>query len=290
MSLNRTYTWIGEWVEIDGSELINYYWNDFNPTNPTIPSSWTTFEASNPTSSFDLDGFQPWHEVWCWVFNMTNNWTSSETVIVLAEFQRLSGSWRTSWSYRFNFSVAANDVYGWWLYFGIDDDEIWSWYSSYRIRWTRTWSWWDYWEETSYFTVSNMDIDSSLYPAWCLWVDWPHLCYTDWTHWDEWYIHKIAFDSGVYDYVGRDCAWSIWMENSGATAMQRLYYVTESWYKTRTYWCQLRYWWNVNVWSNKRWSIWVPTWDMEYWYWHLCYVTAAGQKLRVLNWPPSWVV
>lgn len=287
MALSMTYDAIWEWVEVNGNELINFYWNDFNPTQPTIPTNWTTAEVSNQTSTFDLFWFQPWHEVWCGMWILENTWSSSVTVWVSWKFQRLrSGSWSTSWQCNWNVTIQANQKRMWYMYFWVDDDEIWDWYTSYRIQWVWASTWWDTGTRNTSFSVSNLNIDSWLYPSGCLWVDWAELCYTDWIYWSEWYIHHIAHDSDVYEYVGRDCAGSIWLEDSGATAMKRIYYVTENWYKTRTYWCQEWYWWNVNVGSSRKWSIRVPTWDMEDWYGHLCYVTATGQKLRVLNWPP----
>ncbi len=287
MAVTLSYKGVWKWIEFDWDELINYYWNDFNPTNPVTPSNRTTFEVSNQTSSFDLDWFQPWHEVWCGVFNLTNDWSSSVNFTLYWDFQRNSGwSWTTSWNFNWNGTIASNQIWGWWMYFWVDDDEIWSWYTSYRIR--RRWTAWSeiIWPEYNYFTVSNLNIDDTLYEAGSLWIDWAHLYYTDWTHWDYWYLHRIAYDSSVYDYVGRDCAWSIWLKDTWWNDRKHIYYVTENWYKTRTYWFQEWYWWNVNVWSQYRWSIRVPTWDADKWYGHLCYVTATGQKLRVLNWPP----
>lgn len=286
MTVTLTYKGIWEWLVANWSEIINYYWNDFNPTNPTLPTPLTSLTVSNPTSSFDLYNFQPWHEVWCWVFNLTNSWSSSVSFTLYWEFQRLKNwTWSKSWQYKFTGTIQANWLYWGWMYFGIDDDEIWEWYTDYRIyrRWA---AWTDIIQSYSNFTVYDLNIDSNLYPSWCLWVDWARLCYTDGTHFYQWYKHEIKNDYSVYEYVGRESAGCIWMENSWATAMKHIYFVTENGYKTRTYWYQERYGGNVNVWSGNRWSLRVPTWDMEYWYWHLCYVTATWQKLRVLNWPP----
>lgn len=292
MSVSLEYTWIGKWIDVDGSLFQYYYWEDFNPTNKTRPTSWETCEAYEPTSTFDLDWFQPWHEVGCGIFILNNDWDSNATFTMSWSFQRLKNwTWSTSWTYWWTSkTIKAHDRYAGYMYFGIDDDEIWSWYTSYRIRWIWAASTWDTWEVYSNFYVSNMDIDSSLYPSGCLRVDWSHLCYTDWTWWGEWYIHKIAYDSNVYQYVGTEYKGYIWMEDSWATAMKHIYYITEYGYKTRTYWYQQRYWGNRNVWTRYAWSIWIPTWDETYWYGHLCYVTAEGQKLRVLNWPPAWYV
>jgi len=288
MGVSLTYHGIWKWVEVDGSLFQYYYWEDFNPTNNSRPSYWTSIEAYEQTGTFDLSWFQPWHEVGCWVWVLESDSESSVNFTLYGDFQRLKNwSWTTSWNYGWRDTISSNKTFAWYMYFGVDDDEIWDWYTTYRIRWRGT-AWSDtIWPIYSNFTVTNLNIDSNLYEAWCLRVDWAHLYYTDWTHWDYWYLHRIAYDSSVYDYVGRDCAWSIWLKDTWWNDRKHIYYVTENWYKTRTYWFQEWYWWDVNVWSQYRWSIRVPTWDADRWYGHLCYVTATGQKLRVLNWPPN---
>ena len=216
MSVSLYYTWIWKWVEVDGSLLQYFYWEDFNPTHNPRPSWWGTVWAYEATNTFDLSWFQPWHEVWCGIWNLKKDWDwSSETFQIKWNLQRLKNStWTTGWDVSWSGTIHINEQWAWYMYFWVDDDEIWDWYSSYRIMWWWSTSWWDMGIAYSYFNVSNLDIDSNLYPSWCLWIDWVNLCYTDWTHWSEWYKHTIAYDSNVYDYVGRDAAWCIWMEDS----------------------------------------------------------------------------
>jgi hypothetical protein len=296
MGASLTYYNVWKWVAVDWSLFQYYYWEDFNPTNNERPVRWDNTTAYQETSNFNLSWFQPWHEVWCWVWQVDNTGDTTLTFTLNWDFQRYRNWTRsTSWSYQWSGTLELWWNWGWYMYFGVDDDEIRDWYSQYRIRWIWASSEQDIFLAYSDFTVSNLNIDSNLYNPWCLRLDWAHLYYTDSTWFESgyngyWYKHRIAYDSSVWEYVWREYAWSIWMENSWSTAMKRIYYVTKSGYKTRTYWYQERYWWNVNVWNRYRWSIRVPTWDAEYWYWHLCYVTADGQKLRVLNWPPAWYV
>lgn len=297
MSVTLTYREVWEWVAANGVELINYYWNDFNPTNPSLPSPLTSMAATNITSSFDLTNFQPWHEVWCAVFWLENDWDSAVSFTLYWDFQRYANwSRETTWSFPWSDTIQPNWwYYYWWMYFGVDDDEIRDWYTNYRIRW-RWAAWWEtIWPLYTAFTVYNLNIDSNLYTPWCLWIEWDHLCYTDSTWYESWhdgywYLHRIAYDSDYYIPVGTEYAWSIWFENQWITAMRRIYYVTEDWYLTRTYWYQQWYGTPSSPWTQYAWCIRVPTWDMQYWYWHLCYITADWEKLRVLNWPPVWYV
>ena len=135
------------------------------------------------------------------------------------------------------------------------------------------------------FTVSNLSIDDDTYPSWYMRVEWSHLCYVDGIYNSTWYKHTIAYDSWYSSYVWSDKAGYIWLDSSDNS---RIYYVDAAWTKRRTYNSSTRYWGNVNVWSSNKWFMRVSNWDMEDWYWHLCFVTPSWYKRRILNWPPRW--
>ena len=288
---------IWKWVEVDGSTLFTFYWQDFNPDVPSYPSSFLYTDATQQTSTFDLSGFQPWHEVGCWVVDLRIYWPHSAYSNTLhADFERYDGSWDYDWSYSTSFTIkslpddAWEDEYkGYWLYmyFWVDTDEVWEWYSKYRIHWYTTN--WDLDFYSPEFTVSHLSIDDTLHKAGYLWVEWYNLCYTDNTGsavWQSWYgyKHKIAYDSWYSSYV--------WTENSGYIRLDdnnilQIYYVDADGNRRRTYASSARYGGNVNVWSENKWymRVW---WDtVAQWYGHLCFVAPNGSKRRILNWPPA---
>ena len=282
MALAFTYVWVWKGVAIDGSLFQDYYWVDFNPTNNPRPSGWNTCTAESETSNFSLSWFQPWHEVWCAVFNLKNNGSSTATSNVTGIFQRYDGSWSTSWTFQFDhLSLNAWEEQAWYIYFGVDDDEVRPWYSKYRVIFDCS----DDSITSNEFTVSWLSIDSSRHSSWHLWVEGEHLCYIDGTRWTTWYKHSIAYDGNYSEYISTDKKWFIWLEENDYLS---IYYITDTGRKRRTYGSDARYGWNVNVWTSKRWFMRVPTWWAEDWYWHLCYVWPNWSKRRVLNWPPTW--
>lgn len=289
---------VWKWVQVDWTTIHTYYWDDFNPTNATRPSSFSSCWTTWTTTNFDLSWFQPWHEVWCavWQFQFSNSylWT------LVQHFMRSSDwvHWENRWTFELPIDWWANHYSGWYIYFWVDDDEVRPWYTYYKVKYE--WSWTglnDLREESPIFTVSNLSIDSTLHKSWYFRVQWSHLCYTDWTWWElwnrwYWYKHSIAYDGNFSEYVWTDYSWYVRLETD---VVRRIYYVDEYWYKRRTY--EARNWYNYPSWQWYRpwdavyWSIWCP-WDYDdadEWYWHLCFVNQWWYLMRILNWPPSWV-
>lgn len=291
MGATCTYHKIWQWIEFDWSELFNFYWEDFNPNVPSIPSSWTSAGVSNETSTFDLSAsnWQPWHEVWCMValFEASADW---EGVVHTENYFQAyrNWSWRTTWEYDMDLNMDLGQPWMYYVYFGIDYDEIWSYSTDYRIRTDRTAeNGWGSWTEYTYFTVSWLSIDDEPHNAWYMWVEWRYLCYTDASYTGtSWFKHKIAYDGSRSEYVWTDNAWYIRLDSGDN---QRIYYVDSSWMKRRTYPSSQWYGGNANVGSSNRWYMWVSDWfSQEDWYAHLCFIAPNWNKRRILNWPPSW--
>ena len=300
-SVDYNASW--KWFYDSNWNLVNVYWEDFNFIASWSPdmSDWATL-ISGVSTSFDLTGFQPWHEVMVYACRVHREWPwQSLTQNYTVDFLRSSNwsSWSTWWY--FNTSVHWDSIdetqYAWWTvwqYSWIDDDEIRPWYNYYKTHvYSSDWLV-DVYSPT--FTVSNLSIDSSLHPYWHLWVEWSRLCYIDWTGWElwnngYWYKHRIAYDSWYSDYVWTDKSWSIWLEDWVA---RRIYYVDEYWYKRRTYEASNRYWYTswqwYYSWTMYKWGIWCP-WNYASasdWYWHLCFINPNWYRMRILNWPPQW--
>lgn len=276
-----SYKAVWKWIAIDWDEWFTFYWKDFNPTVWTIPS-WNTFQASDQTSWFDLSWFQPWHEVWCYVANLSVSWVSWQLDTYNRLQARINWSWTTVWTFPYSDYVSGVNTWAWYMYFWVDYDEIWSYATNYRINmeWHLDW---ESWEENTPFTIMNLDIDSTRHDSWYLWVEWSHLCYTDasWSS-SRWYKHKIAYDSWYSEYVWTSKAWAIWLRPWDNT---RICYVDANWYSRRTYSSDAWYGWNTNVWSSNAWYMWVSDWDEEDGYAHLCFIAPNWSKRRILNWP-----
>ena len=279
MALQFTYCKIWKWIDIDWSEFYNFYGKDFNPNVPS-PPTWTTTWVYNETSTFNLAWFQPWHEVWCCVVIIKNNWSSSRTQHIYADFYQWSSN---TWTY--DAGNVTVDAWGEWMlyvYFWVDYDEIWSWYSNYRVEWQML----DDSKDAS-FSVSGLSIDSTRHSSWYLWIEWNHLCYIDATYSStQWYKHKIQYDS--YNWWSWE-PWYIWIPTSSTD--QRIYYTDAYWTVRRTHVASDRYspTWTPNtwyVWTQYAWKMRVPTWDMEDGYWYLCYVDSGWYKRRMGNWEP----
>ena len=276
-----TYNNIWKWILVDWTVLHNYYGDDFNPTNPDFPSSWSSVSAYQETTNFNLSWFQPWHEVWCSVCVIGLDWYSWR---LYGDFIR---DWRIWWTYYWDIGWWSSTKRSVYMYFWIDKDEIRPWYSEYQVHYYTV-----DWTVDSYsptFRVSNLSIDSSYHKSWYMRIDWQHLCYTDNT-WEEswrdgyWFKHKIAYDSSYQESVWTDKAWYIWLWDSLA-----IYYVDEYWMKRRTYPSRERYWWSSRPWTSHTWETWVWEWSAEYWYGHLCFVNSNWESRRILNWPPWWI-
>lgn len=282
MAVTVDYNEIWKWINLDWDLYYDFYGADFNPQEFNI-DGWTDLSVYGVTSSFNLSNFQPGHEVWCWlVILYPNGWSWK----LYADFYR-DGHY--AWYYSWNVSVSSEESPWWWfIYFGIDKDEIRPWYSTYNIHYYSTDGEVDFWSPD--FTVSNLSIDSSYHPAWYLWVEWSHLCYTDNTG-DEvwmdgyWFKHKIAYDSSYSSNVWSENAWYIWLDENNYF---QIYYVDAVWVRRRTYTSHERYWWAVNVWSWRKWymRVWVD--DESKWYGYLCFISPTWWKRRILNWPPIW--
>lgn len=273
---------IWKWFNIDWSLFFNFYGQDFNPTVPQI-QGWEAATIYQWTTSFDVSDFQPWHEVGCWMWVISPNWWTGR--VRMDFYQNNSPSWFYTSTY---IDDASAVQWMWYIYFWIDKDEVRPWYSSYKVHYYSVDWQVDFWSPT--FTVSSLSIDSTLHPAWYLWVEWSHLCYTDNTGdeiWQNWYgyKHKIAYDNGYSYNVWGSNKWYIWLDTDNSL---RIYYVDAVWVRRRTYASKERYGWDVRVWSSNKWYMWVWVDRAEDWYWHLCFIAPNWSKRRILNWPPAW--
>lgn len=289
-TVDHSQVW--KWLQNNDGMTWVLYWDDFNPSVPSWFLNASECFAYNQTTNFDLAWFQPWHEVLWFVYEVTEAyWYAPQiTHTIHMDFLRSSdwSSWETWW-YE-NITDTRDELSSWdfqwkrrYWYAGVDYDEIWEWYTHYKFHvYTNDWAY-DLYSPT--FTVSNLNIDSTRHPAWFMWVEWSHLCYTDATHYSTWYKHKIAYDWNYNSFVWTDYSWMIWLDT---TTTRKIYYVDEYWYKRRTY--AARDWYTPSSpWTNKSWAIWTSTWWYSSWWIHLCFVSSAGDKLRILNWPPAWV-
>ena len=272
-----TYWAVWKWIAIDWSERFNFYGKDFNPNVPSLPS-WNTLTCSNETSSFNLLWFQPWNEVWCYVWNVTTNWVSWR-LYVESSLKR-GGS--TVWSYDWTYYTDTSIVWAWYMYFWVDDDEIWSSSGSYSIVTNREFrpDWWstEWWSWiTTNFIVTNLSIDSSLHPSWYLWVEWNYLCYTDAVYGSSWYKHKINYDSYTWwsgnPWYIRVPSWTSWY----------IYYTDSSGTVRRTHFWDERYGGNK---YGTPWYIYVSDGDYTEWYGYLCFVDGNWMLRRMWNWTP----
>lgn len=274
-----TYHSVWKWISLDGSLFFNFYGKDFNPTVPSFPS-WSTAAAYAATSSFNLTWFQPWHEVWCyvWLFNTDG---ATGTLYIESSLQAYR-SWgrSTMWSYDWSWQTDGSSTYMWYMYFWVDYDEIWDYATQYRIVTNRELG--SYWENgiINNFTVSNLSIDSTRHPAWYLWVEWTHLCYTDASYSStRWYKHTISYDEW-YSWWSGD-PWYIWLPNTSSD--KSIHYIDAYGTERRTYQSDARYWWTS--YAGTSWYMRVPTGDANYGYAHLCFIDYSWQKRRILNWP-----
>lgn len=282
MAVSVEYNKIWKWIAVDWVTMQTFYWEDFNPTPFVRPSSWSTASVTNATTSFDLSGFQPWHEVGCWVIMIKATEDLSGTLYW--DFERYRSGWSTARYHSWYIDLTGWGEGAYYIYFWVDDDEVWTWYTKYRVHYYTMNGKVDSYSPE--FTMSNLSIDDDTYSSWYMRVEWAHLCYVDGTYNSTWYKHTIAYDNSYSSYVWSDKAGYIWLDSSDNS---RIYYVDKAWTKRRTYNSSTRYWGNVNVWSSNKWFIRVSNWwGMEDWYWHLCFVTQSGYKRRILNWPPRW--
>ena len=284
-----SYSQVWHWISIDGSTLYDFYGKNFNPNVPAIPG-WNTFTCYQQTSNFNLTGFQPWNEVWCYIRNISdiNPWH----LYVEAFLQVYRWWWQYLWGLYWEFDETSWDVtYAWYMYFWVDSDEIWDYGTEYRIitNWEYTPSWWTkQWEtwKTVAFTVSNLNIDTTLCKPWYLWIEWNNLCYTDATWWDwwhpwYWWKHKINYDTWYNWWTWEP--WYIWIP-SGVS--WRIYYVDAYGIVRRTHYADTRYWGSSHPSWAIPWRIWVSDWNANTWYWYLCFIDWNWEQMRMWNWTP----
>lgn len=280
------YRGVWKWIALDWSEFFTFYWQDFNPNVPSMPS-WNTATAYAETSTFNLSNFQPWNEVGCFVWQM--DLTQNGRLYVEIDLQYYSWWWQTCWDFSWRTTVDIEDYTKrmWYAYFGIDDDEIWTYSNQYRIvmNWEFT-VWgshvaWETWLINT-FNISSLSIDSTKHSSWYLRVEWLYLCYTDGLRWSRWYKHKIHYDSW-YSWW----SWTKWyIRIPSSTWDKRIYYVDAYWTVRRTHYSSAWYGGSVNVGSSNRWFIRVSDGSYEDWYWYLCYVNASWELRRMWNWAP----
>lgn len=288
-STNLFKVW--KWITADGSTLIVWYWQDFNPNEPTFPS-WSSVWVYDETYSFNLSWFQPWHEVMtcmCWVEVNNTSWRMYLEALRSSDWT----NWENAWYYWYMDIDSSWGSAAIWCWIWVDRDEIRPWYPYYKFH--AYWNWYD--DETQIVTISNLNIDSTDHQSWYMWVEWSHLCYVDashhywWAYYRDWFKHKIAYDWNFSEYVWTDYSWKIWIETD---VIRRIYYVDQYWYKRRTYEARNWYWYTSwqwrSVWSSYKWKIYVSDWlTPSDWYAHLCFVNQNWYLLRMLNWPVWWV-
>lgn len=287
---------VWEWITVDGSTILTWAWQDFNPTEPTIWTGWTTVWVDNESYSYDLSWYQPWTEAFCCMLQIkTNNQSGTLTIEALRSKDLIN--WEYAW-HMSTLSVSSSyPRHCQWIWIWVDWDEVWTDYPYYKF--VATWSWFSWQVDSSDVRVYNLNIDDEIHYAWYIRVEWSHLCYTDSSYYHGsayyaiWFKHKIAYDGNFSQFVWTDYSWKIWLETG---VVRRIYYVDEYWYKRRTYearnwyWSSYTRWQWRSVWYNKRWKIYVSDWlEASDWYAHLCFVNPNWYLMRILNWPVWWI-
>lgn len=271
-------------LKIDGSTIFDFFWADFNPNVPDAPSDWDTVSTSWE-SSFDLSWFAVWNEVCVWTFVLENT-SSSNTITISWDMYFQINTWwwwyhpSWYWSDSSSWEAVPNSLYYVYYYVWIDEDEIRPWIEEYRfhIEWSSSDG--STWEVNLPFTVSNLSFDTSLHDSWYLWIEWTHLCYTDWLYGSKWYKHTINYDDW-YSWWSGD-AWYIWVP-SGTTWF--IYYTDAYWTVRRTYMADEWYGWNYYPWAEE-WYMYVSDGDYTEWYWYLCFIDGNWELRRIMNWKP----
>lgn len=255
----------------------------FDP-NINIPSWWWDYiNVIDAFSSVNLIWFQPWLEVCVNVAIIDNTGSSTETALIEVWFEQYkSWSWQ-KWmdSFYYSETIESGDSYAYWTRVWIDPDEIRPGITSYRyfisINWER--------KATKSFSVSNLSFDSSPHPAWYLWVEWNHLCYTAPS------IYSGSSSTGYKHMIGYDenyswwswTPWYIWIPSSSSD--HRIYYVTQNGYVYRTKESYEWSGWSTYVGTANKWHIrMTPSTTSrpeQSWYNYLCYVDWWWYKRRM---------
>lgn len=257
-SVVQTFWWKEVW-SIDFSAVP---FGDTTSGETTISCSW----------------LQNWHYIWVSNFVLdVPSWISSDTITIRYEVQ-----WYIDWEREilytdilWNYEVEWGYYWNWWEVLWIEDDCISTKTNSYRVRWFWVSNWWyGAGDHKKWFTISNLNVDSTRHEPWCLWIDWWYIYYTDvW-----WSVHHIDTDWASDWYVWTENKWSLWMVDSWLTNMRKLYYVTETWYIWHTHTWRLKNWWeSLSPWINYKWSLWVEDYC-------LCFVNANWEKVYMGNW------
>lgn len=287
ISVDASSTWKS--LIVDWSVVQTAYWKTFNREPPYSQSWWNSERRASWESSFNLTNFQIWNEVLCFALTLkawsATDWEVVDTTMRVQKYKdwaRVSqGTWSHSWTYTYQ----AWLIYSYSWYMWIDKDEIWNDATQYRLYRSREWDrgHWDY--TYTYFTVSNLNIDTTPCPSWYLWVEWDNLCYTDNTLrevWLDWYgyKHKIWVQSWFMDYVWTDKAWYIRLQ-SWWNYPDRIHYIDSSWYHRATQNPLWWYGWYATV-SGAEWYVWGWDRNAQYWYGYLCYIDSNWTKHRIM--------
>ena len=261
-------------------------WVDFNPRQPNdlfLPwYSQSDIFLLNQTTSFDLTGFQNWHEVWAWLIMIENLTGVNETWTFWIRFKKWTV---TIFEFTLNYDLDPWFYSFLYSYIWVDYDEIWSNASDYSVAFLID----NVEVSTINYTVTNLDTSNfTQRTAWRIWVEWDHIHYIDSVIEvsDEWYEHTIWNDWVVYDTW--KTPWRIWVDT---TNHWRLYYTDSSWNVRRTYLADDWIWFNTWGWnelplsSKTPWRIWVSNnqfWNWSYWY--LVFIWNDWNWYRIMNW------
>lgn len=273
---------IWKWVTGNWTSVI-FYGTDMWEVN--FPS-WTR-TIYEPTTTYDLAGFQPGHRVCITLVNVKRTWPWS----AVNQSARLV-LWGVDWGWNVEWLVSSTSTISrpaLWTGATSEYSGVASWIvgldipSSYTKYVFRIYSVdWDSWDFTSpEITLTNFTADTNRYNPWYIWIDGINLCYTD----IYGFVHKVAYDSNY--------SVNVWVNNKGYIRLDdsdllRIYYVDENGIAHRTYSSVERAWGWSNVWASNKWYLWAETnWSNAWW---LAFVWPNGSKRRIMNWPPAWYV
>lgn len=279
MSVTVIKKQLWKWIQDDNNSIImDIFWKDFNPRQPSGMFEWTLDEANiylrNQTTSFNCSGLAMWHEVAIALFAIENTSGSAESGSL--GFKRKKASdllFESSNSY-----YLPNNT--WWLiysYIWIDRDEIQENWTDYKIEFYLGWSL----NDSITFTISNLSIDNTDRTPGYIWVEWNNIHYIDATKTYTWFEHIIAHDWSTY--------WSWltpWYIRVDTSNHWRLYYIDSSGYKRRTHLADDWSWYNTGWWDElpisweTPWFIRVSTWSYGY----LCFIWYDWKGYRIMNW------
>lgn len=279
-----TYSWtvdIWKGVTGDGVSVVFYGTDSWEVTIPSW--TWTIYQ---PTTTFDLTGFQPFKIICSVLYEIKKTWPANATTQSAALYLwGIDWGWNTHWLRYYPFTINRPSLWTGQSYFTRNLQEfivgaIDNTYSKYILNVSSLNG--DAWGfNSSEFTISNLSSDTTQHEPWYMWVDGLNLCYTD----SYWFKHKIAYDSNYVNNVWVDNKGYIWLDDSD---LLRIYYVDENGAVRRTYPSIEWAWWWVNVWTSNKWYIWTETSGYNIGW--LAFIWPNGDKRRLMNWPPAWYV